>query len=306
VLGRFADMLLAVESHPAMLFYLDNAASIGPNSVAGINRSRGLNENLAREILELHTLGARSIYSQDDVTRFAKVLTGWTIIPIVGNPEHGSQFVFNRRLHEPGPQVVVGKVYADAGFDQGRAVLEDLARRPATANHIARKLVTHFVADQPPAALVERLARTFLDTDGDLKKVSAALINAPEAWNPQRSKLKRPGEWRIGGLRAAGNMEPDIQRVLGSVALLGEPVWRPPAPKGFSDDSASWMDGLAVRLDVAHSFAVRMADGVNPEALVDELLGPLASADTRQTIARAESRAQAFALLLMSAEFVRR
>ena len=115
VLGRFADMLLAVESHPAMLFYLDNSTSIGPNSVAGINRSRGLNENLAREILELHTLGVRTVYTQDHVTRFANVLTGWTIIPFVGNPQHGSEFVFNPRMHEPGPQTILGK-----GYDRGR------------------------------------------------------------------------------------------------------------------------------------------------------------------------------------------
>src|SRR5262249_42195680 len=155
VFGRFADMLLAVESHPAMLFYLDNAGSIGPNSVAGINRNRGLNENLAREILELHTLGVRSVYSQGDVTRFAYVLTGWTIIPTVNDPEHGAEFIFNRRMHEPGPQLIVGKTYSDGGVEQGRAVLADLARHPATATHVATKLARHFVADEPPAKLVE-------------------------------------------------------------------------------------------------------------------------------------------------------
>ncbi len=160
VLGRFADMLLAAEGHPAMLFYLDNAASIGPNSVAGINRSRGLNENLAREILELHTLGVRTGYTQDDVTRFAKVLTGWSFTA-ASDPEHGGEFVFIPRLHEPGPQTVLGKSYPQPDIEQGRAVLTDLAHHPATAQHIAYKLARHFVADEPPPALVERLAKTF-------------------------------------------------------------------------------------------------------------------------------------------------
>src|SRR5258706_2824525 len=204
VLGRFADMLLAVESHPAMLFYLDNSASIGPNSVAGINRSRGLNENLAREILELHTLGVRSGYSQDDVTRFAYVLTGWTFLE-PGNPKNGGEFVFIPRLHEPGAQEVVGKTYADGGVAQGRAVLADLARHPATATHIATKLARHFVADEPPPALVTRLAQRFRDTDGDLKEMAKALVAAPETWSPSRAKLKRPSERLMAMARATGS-----------------------------------------------------------------------------------------------------
>jgi hypothetical protein len=156
VLGRYVDMLLAVEGHPAMLVYLDNFISIGPNSVAGINRTRGLNENLAREILELHTLGVRTGYSQDDVLSFAKVLTGWTIISANDNPEHGAEFIFNRRLHEPGPQRVMDRTYADTGVEQGRAVLKELARHPATATHVATKLARHFVADEPSPALVEK------------------------------------------------------------------------------------------------------------------------------------------------------
>ena len=306
VLGRFADMLLAVESHPAMLFYLDNSGSIGPNSVAGINRSRGLNENLAREILELHTLGVRTGYTQTDVTQFAHVLTGWTVVPNMGNPEHGGEFVFNKRIHEPGPQTVLGKTYPEAGVDQGRAVLSDLARHAATANHVAQKFAGHFVADQPPASLVARLAASFRDTEGDLKELAKTLVTAPEAWIPERSKLKRPGEWRIGGYRAAGLKQPDARRAIRSQALMGEPLWRPPAPKGFSDDVAPWLDGIALRLDVANAFAAGVAERVDPRVTLEETLGPLASQETRQTIARAESRAQAFALLLMAPEFLRR
>ena len=186
VLGRFADMLLAVELHPAMLIYLDNARSIGPGSVAGMRQKRGLNENLAREILELHTLGVRTVYKQDDVTSFAKVITGWTMVPLRQDPLHGGEFHFNPRMHEPGTHMVIGKPYPDNGVQQGRAVLATLARHPATAKHVAAKLARHFVADDPPPPLVERLAKRFLDTEGDLKEVAKALVTAPEAWEPAR------------------------------------------------------------------------------------------------------------------------
>jgi uncharacterized protein (DUF1800 family) len=194
VLGRFADMLLAAEGHPAMLLYLDNAQSIGPNSIAGVNRDRGLNENLAREILELHTLGVRTTYTQDDVTNFAKILTGWTIRQTASDPDHGGEFVYIKRAHEPGPQTVIGKDYEDTGTEQGRAVLADLARHPETAKHIATKLARHFIADDPAPALVHRLTQRFLDTDGDLKEVAATLIASPEAWASEQAKIKRPGE----------------------------------------------------------------------------------------------------------------
>ena len=170
VLGRFGDMLLAAESHPAMLIYLDNFRSIGPMSVAGLLNKTGLNENLAREILELHTLGVRTVYTQDDVYRFAKTITGWTMRPMATDPEHGNEFLFNPRLHEPGPQTILGKTYPEGGVEQGRAVLADLARHPATAAHVALKLARHFSSDEPPPALVERLSKRFLDTDGDLKE----------------------------------------------------------------------------------------------------------------------------------------
>lgn len=306
VLGRFADMLLAAESHPAMLVYLDNASSTGPSSVAGINRSKGLNENLAREILELHTLGVRGGYGQEDVTSFAKVLTGWTTLSIVSDPEHGAEFIFNRRMHEPGPQTVVGKTHAESGVEQGRAVLADLARHDATADHVAEKLVRHFVSDRPKATLVERLAKCFRDTDGDLKQLATVLVGAPEAWAEPRAKLKRPGEWILAALRATGGAPQDIRPVAQAHNLLGEPLWRPAAPKGFSDDSEAWMDGLARRLEIANGLAGRAAAQVDPQAVLDTALGPLASAETRQMVARAESRSQALALLIMAPEFQRR
>jgi uncharacterized protein (DUF1800 family) len=303
VLGRFVDMLLAVESHPAMLYYLSNAESVGPNSVVGINRNRGLNENLGREALELHTLGVRSGYTQTDVTSFAKVLTGWTVmLPRV--PKYGGLFVFNPRAHEPGDQIILGKRYPDTGQEQGRAVLTDLAHHPATARHIAEKLARHFVADEPPPLLVDKLAKSFNDSGGDLKELARTLILAEESWTPKRTKLKRPGEWHIAAMRLAG-AHGKVDRFMKGQALLGEPLWRPPAPNGFSDYEAAWIDGLSERADMASNFASRVADRLDPAALLEQGLGPLASAETRNTVARAGSRAQALALLLMAPEYLR-
>jgi uncharacterized protein (DUF1800 family) len=305
ILGRYVDMLLAAEGHPAMLIYLDNSISMGANSVAGINRTRGLNENLAREILELHTLGVRTGYDQDDVIRFANVLTGWTIIPAANDPVHGVEFIFNPRMHEPGTQRVLGKFYPDTGVEQGRTVLADLARHPATATHVATKLARYFSADDPPPPLVERLTKTFRDTDGDLKEIAKTLVISEECWAPARDKLKRPCEWVVSMARATG-LRSDTQRFTRGQALMGEPLWRPSAPQGFADNEAAWIDGTGLRLDVANSVGERIADKVDPRQLLETALGPLASDETRQAVARAESRPQALALLFMSPEFQRR
>jgi uncharacterized protein (DUF1800 family) len=305
-LGRFADMLLAAEGHPAMLLYLDNIASMGVNSIAGINRSLGLNENFARETLELHTLGVRSGYTQDDVISFANVLTGWTLVPAGGDPERGGEFTFNPRLHEPGAQKVLGKTYDQEGVEQGRAVLADLAVHPATATHLATKLARHFVADTPPPALVERMAKVFLDTSGDLKEVAKAMVTSPESWAQPPGKLKRPSEWVVGMVRACGITETDPKRFTGGQALLGEPLWRPSSPKGYPDDEASWIDGVGRRLDVANNFAERIAGKVDPKDVIENVLGSCVSAEVTDAVGRAESRQQALALLFMSAEFQRR
>src|SRR5262245_15137585 len=305
ILGRFQDLLQAAEGHPAMLFYLDNTMSIGPNSVAGINRTRGLNENLAREILELHTLGVRSVYTQEDIVRFANVLTGWTLVPAADNPDHGGTFAFNRRLHEPGAQSILGKVYPEGGLEQGKAVLHDLAQHPATAKHVAGKLARHFIADEPPPALVESLARTFQETAGDLKEVSKTLVTSEEAWSLPPSKLKRPGEWVTAMVRAAGTTA-DPRRFTAGQATLGEPLWRPPSPKGYADDEASWIDGMGQRLDIANTYAERVAGRVDPRFIIDTVLEGTVSATTTEAVMRAESRQQALALLFMSPELQRR
>lgn len=304
VRGKFADMLLAVETHPAMLFYLDNVRSIGPDSPVGRRTGKGINENLGRETMELHTIGVRSGYTQADVTNFAKVITGWSIAP-PRSPE-GGEFMFRPRLHEPGDERIMGRDYPEAGFAQGRAVLLTLARSPATARHIAEKLARHFVADEPPKSLIDRLAKRFQDTDGDLREVSRALVTAPETLNAPATKLRRPSDWLVSALRVLDMRPPDVRPVLNAQRLLGEPLWRPPAPNGFSDSNAAWIDGMAERLDIANQVARRAGVVADPEATAAHVLGPRLSAETRQTLARAESRPQAVALLLMAPEFQRR
>jgi uncharacterized protein (DUF1800 family) len=306
VLGRFSDMLDAAVSHPAMLVYLDNFRSVGPRSIAGLIVKVGLNENFAREILELHTLGVRSGYTQADIIAFAKVLTGWTVLPAATNPDHGMEFVFNPRLHEPGPQTIMGKVYAEVGVNQGRAVLADLARHPATAAHLAYKLARHFVADEPPAPLTQRLTQCFRDTDGDLKEIAKALVASPELWDTPITKLKRPSEWLTAMRRAIPNMPGNVVQGLQARARLGEPLWRPQQPEGFQDVQAPWADGLAQRLDIAEIVATRVEATIDPKDLIEITLGPLATTDTRRAVARADSRQQAIAIALMAPDFHRR
>ena len=192
VLGRFADMLKAVEQHPAMLFFLDNQQSLEPDSRAGQNRKRGLNENLAREIMELHTLGVGGGYTQEDVTSLARIITGWTFAGRQGQLGPPGSFVFNANAHQPGPQMLLGKTYEPAGLAQGEAALADIARHPSTANFVATKFVRHFVADDPPPALVARLRDVFIKTDGDLKALAAALVDSDEAWKAPLTKMRSP------------------------------------------------------------------------------------------------------------------
>lgn len=306
VLGKFGDMLLAVESHPAMLFYLDNQQSIGPDSPDGLKQHRGRNENLGREILELHTLGVCSGYTQRDVTGLAGILTGRSWFR-PDEPVHGGEFVYIQRAHEPGEQTVLGKRYADTGAAQAHDVLLDLARHPATAAHVAQKFARHFVADEPPPALVAKLEKSFKDNDGDLRELARTLVRADESWTQERSKFKPPSEWIVGISRIAeGQGFIPVPWLLNAQASLGEPLWRPPAPNGFADTTAAWIDGVPRRLDIATEFAGRLRPDTNPLELLDRSLGPLASSDTRGTIARAESRPQAFALLVMAPEFLRR
>jgi uncharacterized protein (DUF1800 family) len=317
VLGRFEDMLLAVERHPAMLLYLDQARSTGPASalarraaMANPERQRGLNENLAREILELHTLGVRSGYEQADVTEFARALTGWSIGGLPGLPGDAAQgsFMFRPMMHEPGTRNVLGQRYAQPGEAQAQAILHALAGTPATARHIARKLACHFVADTPPAALVDRLADAFVRSGGDLPTVYRALLGSSEAWSAAQPKFKTPWEWAVSLLRGLGRMEPGAVQYAPLLTQLGQPVWRPGSPAGFDDIADSWAapDSLMRRVELAQRVAVRAGDAVDARALGPLLLPAGLSETTQLAITRAESAPTALALLLVSPEFLRR
>ncbi|CAN7446315.1 DUF1800 family protein [Bradyrhizobium sp. LjRoot220] len=308
VLGRFADMLKAVEQHPAMLFFLDNQQSLGPDSRAGKNRNRGLNENLAREILELHTLGVGGGYSQDDVTSLARVITGWTYAGRQGQLGAPGTFVFNANAHQPGAQRVMGKIYESNGAAQGEAVLADIARHPSTAKFIATKFARHFVADDPPPALVARLADVFGKTDGDLKALATALVDSDEAWKTPLTKVRSPYEFLVASGRLLAQIPGDPGRYLNGLNVLGQPLWAPAGPNGFSDTNAVWAapEGMKLRLDISAQIASRLADTIDPRDLLELVAADAASAETRRTVERAESRQQALALLLMSPEFQRR
>src|SRR5215475_11185850 len=308
VLGRFADMLRAVEQHPAMLFFLDNQQSLGPDSRAGINRNRGLNENLAREIMELHTLGVDGGYTQEDVTSLARVITGWTYAGRQGQLGTPGTFVFNANAHQPGPQRVLGKTYEASGVVQGEAVLADLARHPSTAKFVATKFVRHFVADDPPPALVARLQDMFARTDGDLKAMTLALVDSDETWKAPLTKVRSPYEFLIATGRLLGRIPEDPGRYLGGLSTLGQPLWSPASPNGFPDSNAAWAapEGMKLRLDISAQTASRIADSIDPRELLEVVAADAASPETRRTIERAESRQQALALLLMSPEFQRR
>lgn len=314
VLGTFGAMLRAVERHPAMLLYLDQAQSIGPGSRLGARaaqrgRERGLNENLAREILELHTLGVRSGYSQADVTEFARALTGWTVGGLGRLPAlqgSGPGFTFAEPIHEPGARSIMGKRYGQPGEAQAQAVLDDLALHPATARHIATKLARHFAADDPPPALVTRLERVFLSSGGDLPSLYRALIEAPEPWSTG-PKFRTPWEWTIGALRGTGVTSLPGATAAGAFQQLGQAVWKPGSPAGYDDVAPSWAgpDALYRRIEVAQRIATR-AGTVDARQLAGQLFPGALSEGTRTAIERAESGQQALALLLASPEMMRR
>ena len=319
VLGRFSDMLLAVEQHPGMLIYLNQFNSVGPNSALAARaaqrnpaRKIGLNENLGREIMELHTLGVRSGYSQADVTEFARALTGWTIGGDGPGAAAGSGdpnvFVFRPALHEPGPRMILGKTYDEEGEGQGQAVLSDLARHKATSVHIATKLARHFAGDTPPPPLVARLSADFQKTGGDLPSLYRTLINSPEPWSPAPLKFKTPWEWTISALRGLGRTETGQMQIAAAQVQLGQPVWKPGSPAGWDDIAASWAapDALLRRVEFASRIAGSLGDRLDARALGPQLIPASLSATTAEQLARSESPAGALALLLVSPDFMRR
>jgi uncharacterized protein (DUF1800 family) len=317
--GNFADLLLAAVAHPAMLMYLDNARSIGPTSPLGQRASRrgskrsvGLNENLAREILELHTLGVDGGYDQDDVAGLARIITGWSI---GGAGERGrfaegepGRFEFRENIHEPGAKTVLGRRYADDGYEQGVAVLKDLAVHPSTASHIAEKLARHFVGDQPPPRLIERLATAWRENDAELAPVYRTLVESPEAWTPGPQKYKSPHDFVVSSLRALEHAPDDARSIVGALDLMGQPAWRPGSPAGWPDTADEWggADALYKRIEWSGTVASVVGDRVDPVALADAVLGASLATSTRNWIGRAESREQGLALLLASPDFQRR
>ncbi|MBL8544146.1 MAG: DUF1800 family protein [Hyphomonadaceae bacterium] len=329
VASRFADMLLASTKHPGMLVYLDNWQSIGPNSpmaqrregrprAGGFNRPTGLNENLAREILELHTLGVGGGYGQADVQALAAVITGWTydrprlreyITDTPGTRSGAELFRFEQAAHEPGAHTLLGRAYAEDGVAQGERALADIAAHPSTARFVATKLARHYIADDPPAAAISRIAARFAASGGDLRETMEAVIDSPEAWTPQLSKFKRPEEYAISALRAANLRELPPGAAAAAIGAMGQRVYAAPGPDGWSDRAESWLSADLVykRIEFAQTYSERIARAdVDAVAIGEQVLGPMFSAESRQAVSRAESPAQALALLFASPEFQRR
>jgi uncharacterized protein (DUF1800 family) len=288
VLGRFEEMVLASARHPAMLFYLDNTQSIGPRSPAvqraqraqgrriggdGVRQlaQRGLNENYARELLELHTLGVEGGYSQQDVTELARLLTGWATT----GPQQGRipQFEFAVARHEQGTKRVLGARYGD-GEAEGARAIRALCRHPSTARHIATKLARHFIADDPPADAVTRLAKVYQDSDGDLRAVSTALVHEPGCWDEGTRKFRTPQDWLVAAYRHFGIRDVTPQAVA-ALQQLRQPLWAPPAPKGFGDLERDWADpdSLLNRAELARTMARRIAPR-RADDLALEIAGP--------------------------------
>lgn len=337
-LGKFSDLLKAVCTHPAMICYLENEVSIGPESTFSKKNPRrncSYNENLAREILELHTLGIDGGYTQEDVTSFAKILTGWTHYPAsqaknVVHPQAG-QFCFREDYHEPHEQTVLGVTYAQKGQDQGLAVLDALARHPATAQHIAYKLVRHFVTDEPPPELVAYLTRLFRLTDGDLQVMAKALICLPQFWNEPMTRLVQPLAWQMAMIRGMGVSKETIllrefsngvlsyKNEIGlrwSIDFLGQAIWGSLTPDGYSDENYFWMNANSVRIRKDVAAAVANFGLVNgkaarpPTAIAADLLSGFLSGATASTLADMENKKAAdkhlLVMLFVSPEYILR
>jgi len=314
VFGRFEEMLLAVERHPAMLAYLDNARSIGPNSRAGIRRDKGLNENLARENLELHTLGVDGGYTQDDVVNVARAFTGWTMRPM-----QGAAFRFVPGMHDRTEKVVLGHRITAGGIGDGRAVLDILAAHPSTARHLATKLAQKFVSDTPPPALVDRAARTFLESHGDLRAVTRVIVTSPELLSAEArgAKIKTPFEFVVSAVRATGA---DLRSALPLARVLrdlGQPLYFCQPPTGYDETGDTWVSSgaLVARMNFALELGANRLRGVRLDTsgsldelrdrLVADALGGSVSDTTRATLAKATTPEQVVALAIGSPEFQR-
>ena len=309
VLGNFRDMLQASTHHPAMESYLDNIISIGPHSDAALHGEAGggLNENLAREVLELHTLGVNGGYTQNDVTEFARILTGWTNRVAADGRIH--EFYFTKHQHEPGEKTLLGEVYDSSGVAEGEHALDVLAKHPATATFIATKLARHFIADDPPPAAVEKLAAVFKEHDGAFLPLYQALVALDECWKDPLPKLKTPNDVVLSVLRATGLAETLSDAKLVNVhKQSGQMPWSAPSPAGWSDRAVDWMgaEALLQRIDFARFAARTIHTLMDPVALMQDTIGPVASGGTQDAVTKAGSAEDAITLLFASPEFQRR
>ncbi len=307
--GTFADLLVAVTQHPTMLIYLDNYVSFGPNSIGGRRRDVGFNENLAREILELHTLGVDGGYNQDDVVALAKLITGWGVKRPQerrGTGKDGA-FVFRPYGHEPGRKTLLGKTYRGESVETGEQALRDLAAHPSTARFVATKLARHFIADEPTPATVSRLESVFRETGGDLRALAGALIDDPEVWDAPLSKFKTPNDLVISSLRALNATDVPDRAVVGGLALMNQFPFSAPSPAGWFDQTADWLgpEALMNRLEWMHSVGKR-APVPNTLRWADAILGPVLSEESRITIGQAQSQTEAVSLVFASPEFQRK
>ncbi len=309
IAGRFSHMLKAVVTHPAMLLYLDQNTSISPGSMEGKNTGQGLNENLAREVLELHTLGVSGSYSQDDVRQLAELFTGLSL--------DESGFVFSTQAAEPGSEQILGKTYGsnNPALDDIFAFLDYLALNPQTANHIAAKLAVHFISEDPPSGLVAAMADTYSSSGGDLFQVYQTLLSHPASTAPPGAKAKWPTEYVVSAVRAlnAGDelaqasLE-DLGGVHSAMVAMGQDLFRPSGPDGWSEAVADWITppALAARIEWAGLLANKFGQDTDPRLLLDQVLGQTASPDLRTIVAEAESRWEGVALMLVSPQFNRR
>ena len=322
VFGRFADLLKASVLHPGMLVYLDQHQSVGPGSQLAQRAARragpdrdppGLNENLAREVLELHTIGAQAGYGQADVTEFARALTGWTVpvaprLQRLARDATPGSAVFIDALHEPGQRTLLGRSWRETGAGQATAILDHLASHPATAGRIALKVARHFVADEPPPALVTRLEADFRRSGGDLASLARTLVTSPEAIEPEARKFKTPNDFLVSSLRAAGVTDLPRAELRATFEQLGQIPYRAPSPRGWADTASEWAapDAVLKRAEWAQLVAGLLPAGTDPSAFATGNLGPALTARTATALRRAGSARQAISLFLMSPEFQRR
>lgn len=313
VATSFRQMLREAVTHPGMIAYLDQQESFGPASRDGRRKGKGLNENLAREIIELHTLGVGGPYSQRDVREFAELLTG------LGIRRRTGEALYRRKRAEPGPETVLGRTYAEDGdgVDQIEAALDDLADHPATARHLSRKLVVHFVSDQPDPALVAHVEAAWLRSGGDLPTVYAALLERPESWDSFGAKVKQPFDFIVSSVRAAGfpddRLAPFLRRA-GGVSLcaaleeMNQPVWGAPGPDGWAEEAEAWItaQGMAARLNWATVLARHIAPYQTADGFLRDALADAAGDELKSAVRQAPETWERLALILAAPEFNRR